>query len=94
MLDTCFRRIEFVGIMKGTAHGKAAKQLVDFMLSNRFQRDMPLQMHVFPARDGTKLPTAFEKFAKVAPTPLSLSPGEIARNRDRWIEEWTNTVVR
>ena len=80
--------------MKGTAHEKAAKQLVDFMLSDRFQRDMPLQMYVFPARDGTKLPTAIVKFAKVAPTPFTLPPEEIAANRDRWIDEWTNTVVR
>jgi len=94
LLDTCFRQIEFVGIMKGTAHEKAAKQLVNFMLSDRFQRDMPLQMYVFPARDGTPLPTAFVKFAKVAPTPFTLPPDEIARNRDRWIDEWTNTVVR
>jgi thiamine transport system substrate-binding protein len=94
LLNTCFRQIEFVGVMKGTAHEKAAKKLVDFMLSDRFQRDMPLQMYVFPARDGTPLPTAFVKFAKVAPTPFTLPPDEIARNRDRWIDEWTNTVVR
>jgi thiamine transport system substrate-binding protein len=94
LLSTCFRQIEFVGVMKGTAHAKAAKELVDFMLSDRFQRDMPLQMYVFPARDGTKLPSAFVKFAKVAPTPFALPPDEIARNRDTWIDQWTNTVVR
>ena len=94
LLDTCFRQIEFVGILKGTTHEKAAKQFVDFMLSDRFQRDMPLQMYVFPARDGTKLPSAFVKYAKVAPRPLSLPPEDIARNRDQWIDEWTNTVLR
>ena len=94
LLDTCFRQIEFVGILKGTAHEKAAKQLVDFMLSERFQRDMPLQMYVFPARDGTKLPPAFVKYAKVAPRPFTLPPEEIARNRDQWIDQWTNTVLR
>jgi thiamine transport system substrate-binding protein len=92
-LDTCFRQIEFVGVLKGTEHEKAAKQLVDFMLSERFQRDMPLQMYVFPARDGTKLPAAFVKYAKVAPRPASLPPEEIARNRDQWIDEWTDTVL-
>jgi thiamine transport system substrate-binding protein len=94
LLDTCFRQIEFVGVMKGTSHEKAAKQLVEFMLSERFQRDMPLQMYVFPARDGTTLPPVFVKYAKVAPRPFSLPPEDIARNRDRWIDEWTNTVLR
>jgi thiamine transport system substrate-binding protein len=94
LLDTCFRQIEFAGILKGTTHEKAAKQLVDFMLSDRFQQDMPLQMYVFPARDGTKLPSVFVKYAKVAPRPFSLPPEEIARNRDQWIDQWTSTVLR
>jgi thiamine transport system substrate-binding protein len=94
LLDTCFRQIEFVGILKGTAHEKAAKQLVDFMLSERFQRDLPLQMYVFPSRDGTKLPIEFVKFAKLAPRPSKIPPDEIAENRDRWIDEWTDTVLR
>jgi thiamine transport system substrate-binding protein len=94
LLDTCFRQIEFVGILKGTTHEKAAKELVDFMLSDRFQQDMPLRMYVFPARDGTKLPSVFVKYAKVAPRPFSLPPEEIARNRDQWIDQWTSTVLR
>jgi thiamine transport system substrate-binding protein len=94
LLNTCFRQIEFVGILKGTAHEKAAKQLVDFMLSERFQRDLPLQMFVFPSRNGTKLPDEFVKFAKLAPRPSKVPPDEIAENRDRWIDEWTDTVLR
>lgn len=94
LLDTCFRKIEFVGILKGTTHEKAAKQWVDFMLSQKFQQDMPLQMYVFPARDGTKLPDVFVKFAKVSPKPFSLPQEQIAANRDTWISQWTDTVLR
>lgn len=94
LLDTCFRQIEFAGILKGTKHEKAAKQFVDFLLSPRFQEDMPLQMFVFPVRDGAKLPAEFTKFAEVAPKPLALPTREIARNRDNWISEWTDTVLR
>jgi thiamine transport system substrate-binding protein len=94
LLDTCFRQIEFAGILKGTSHTKAAKQFVDFMLSPRFQEDMPLQMYVFPVREGAKLPPEFTKFAEVAPKPLALPTREIARNRDTWISEWTDTVLR
>ncbi|HEY3096122.1 MAG TPA: thiamine ABC transporter substrate-binding protein [Acidimicrobiia bacterium] len=94
LLDTCFRQIEFVGVLKGTSHSKAAKQFVDFMLSQRFQEDMPLQMFVFPVREGTKLPPEFTKFAELAPKPLALPTREIARNRDTWISEWTDTVLR
>ena len=30
--DTCFQQIEFVGILKGTAHRALAEKFVDFML--------------------------------------------------------------
>jgi thiamine transport system substrate-binding protein len=94
LLPTCFRQIEFAGILDGTEHETAAKQFVDFLLSTRFQEDMPLQMFVYPVLEGATLPRAFVKFAKVAPDPLSLPPDQIAENRDRWIEQWTDTVLR
>jgi len=94
MLDSCFRQVEFAGVVKGTQHVAAARQLVDFMLSTRFQEDIPLQMFVFPVRDGTKLPVLFTKFADVAPSPLTLPASEIGTHRDTWIEQWTNTVLR
>jgi thiamine transport system substrate-binding protein len=93
MLDSCFRQVEFVGVLKGTGHPAAARKLVDFMLSPAFQADMPLQMFVFPVREGTPLPTVFQKYADVPPKPASLPPAEIARNRDQWIQQWTDTVL-
>jgi thiamine transport system substrate-binding protein len=94
MLDSCFRQVEFAGIIEGTEHQAAARKLVDFMLSERFQADIPLQMFVFPVRDGTPLPPVFTKFAEVPEQPLSLPPGDIGTHRDEWIEQWTETVLR
>jgi thiamine transport system substrate-binding protein len=86
--------VEFAGVIKGTEHQAAARSLVDFMLGERFQADIPLQMFVFPVRDGTPLPAVFTKFAAVPAKPLSLPPGEISDHRDAWIEQWTDTVLR
>jgi thiamine transport system substrate-binding protein len=94
VLESCFSQIEFAGILKGTDQEKAARELIDFMLSERFQADIPLNMFVFPVRDGVQLPDVFTQFAEVPPEPLSLPPDEIGENRDRWIEEWTDTVLR
>jgi thiamine transport system substrate-binding protein len=94
VLSTCFRQIEFAGILDGTDHAKAARRFVDFLLSKRFQEDMPLQMFVYPVLEGAKLPAVFVEFSEVAPDPLSLPPQEIAQGRDRWIEEWTDAVLR
>jgi thiamine transport system substrate-binding protein len=94
VLASCFRQVEGVGILRGTEHRRAARKLVDFMLSERFQADLPLQMFVFPVRDGVALPKVFTKFAEVPDDPLSLPTDEIGADRERWIDEWTETVLR
>jgi thiamine transport system substrate-binding protein len=94
MLASCFRQVEFAGVLTGTAHPAAARELVDFMLSKRFQADIPLQMFVFPVVDGTPLPAVFTKFADVAAHPWSLPPADITAHRETWIEQWTSTVLR
>jgi thiamine transport system substrate-binding protein len=64
------------------------------MLSERFQADVPLQMFVFPARLDTPLPPEFERFAVVPENPLELPPEEIEANREQWVDEWTDIVLR
>jgi thiamine transport system substrate-binding protein len=93
-VGTAFRQIEFVGILKGTKQRRLAEVLVDFMLSRPFQEDIPLQMFVFPANQSARLPEIFIKHTKIAPDPVEVSPVEIDLNRERWIEAWTQTVLR
>jgi thiamine transport system substrate-binding protein len=64
------------------------------MLSPEFQGDVPGSMFVFPVRAGVALPPEFERHAVVPAHPLELPPAEIGRNRDRWIREWTDIVLR
>lgn len=92
--DTCFRQIEFVGILKGTQQRAMAEKFVDFMLSKPFQEDMPLQMFVYPVQPDAKLPEEFVKYAQVPQQPASLDPEAIAANRQTWIEAWTETVLK
>ena len=91
---SCFRQVELAGVLRGARNEEGARKLVDFMLSERFQTDIPLQMFVFPARVGTDLPPEFEQFAVVPEDPLDLPPHEIEANRERWVDEWTDIVVR
>ena len=92
--ESCFRQVEFAGILSGTEAGEEAGQLIDFMLSTRFQEDIPLNMFVFPARRDAVLPAVFAEHAVVAEQPLSIGPAVIAANRDDWIDEWTAIVLR
>jgi thiamine transport system substrate-binding protein len=94
MASSCYRQIEFAGILRGTSNEDGARELVDFMLSRRFQEDIPLNMFVFPANRDAELPPEFERFAVVPNKPLALPPEEIEANRDRWVQEWTSIVLR
>lgn len=91
---TCFRQIEFVGILRGTKKVDIAQKLVDFMLARTFQEDIPLQMFVFPANKTAVLPAVFARHAKIAEDPVFVSPQDITANREKWIEAWTETVLR
>ena len=92
--QTAFRQVEFVGILKGTKMPEVARRLVDFMLDDAFQRDIPLNMWVFPAVAETSLPPVFTRHARQAEAPVLLDPQSIEQGRERWIEAWTAAVLR
>ena len=94
VVNSCFRQIEFAGVLRGASNPDGARELVDFMLSTRFQEDVPLSMFVFPVDPLAELPPEFYDFAVVPESPLELPPATIEANRDRWIKEWTATVLR
>jgi thiamine transport system substrate-binding protein len=92
--DTCFRQIEFVGILKGTRQRQLAEKFVDFMLGKQFQEDMPLQMFVYPVNPDAALPEAFTKYAQAPEQTATLAPEVIAAKRDEWIQAWTDVVLK
>jgi thiamine transport system substrate-binding protein len=92
--DGCFRQVEYAAILRGARNEQGARALIDFMLSERFQADVPTSMFVYPVREGTPLPREFERFAIVPVRPLTLPPETIDKGRDAWIDEWTETVFR
>ena len=92
--DGCYRQVEYAGVLRGARNEQGAKELIDFMLSRRFQADVPGSMFVYPVRAGVPLPEAFAKHALVPEDPLSLPAAEIDANRDRWLAAWTDIVVR
>lgn len=92
--DTCFRQIEFAGVLNGAQNPEAAQQFIDFLLSIEFQEDMPLQMFVFPVNPDAELPEVFQEYASIPENPVEVSIDEIDSNREQWIQTWTETVLR
>ena len=94
LIDSCFRQIEFAGILSGTDNEAGARALIDFMLSETWQNDVPLNMFVYPVIESATLPPVFAEHAAVPPHPLELDPAEIEANRDAWTERWVEIVLR
>jgi thiamine transport system substrate-binding protein len=92
--NTCFRQIEFVGILKGSSQRPLAEKFVDFLLDVPFQEDLALQMFVYPVNPNAKIPAEFELYAQRPDQPAQLSPQEIAANREAWINAWDEVVIR
>jgi len=91
---SCFRQIEFVGVLKGTKNRDLAEAWVDFMLSKIFQEDLPLQMFVFPVNPDAHLQPEFVNFLVEPEQTAFVSPEDIATHREEWIEAWTEVVLR
>jgi thiamine transport system substrate-binding protein len=92
--QTCFRQIEFAGILQGTGQIEQAQQFIDFMLSETFQDDVPLQMFVYPVNPEAELPEIFTEYSQIAEAPVTMPIEEIEANRETWIQAWTETVLR
>lgn len=92
--DGCIRQIEFAGILRGTGQPEAAAQVIEFLLSPEVQAAIPLAMFVHPARDDVDLPEPFLRHGLVPADPLVIDPVEVAAQRERWIDEWTDIVLR
>jgi thiamine transport system substrate-binding protein len=91
---TCFRQVEFAGLLAHAKNAGNGRKLIDFLISAPFQEDLPLQMFVSPVRPGTKVPAVFSSFAVDVKDPKTLPADEIAANREQWITSWTAALLK
>ncbi|GAC66449.1 thiamine ABC transporter substrate-binding protein [Gordonia soli] len=94
ILDSCFRQVEYVGILRGTRNLDGARKLVDFLLSETVQRELPDSMYVYPVQRDTPLPDGWQARAPVPRWTINLPPTYIAANREQWLQQWREAVGR
>jgi thiamine transport system substrate-binding protein len=91
---SCFRQIEFVGILVGTEKRDLAEAWVDFMLSTDFQEGIPLTMYVFPVNENAELDPIFLQYLEIPEQTAEVSYQAIAENRESWVEAWRELVLQ
>jgi thiamine transport system substrate-binding protein len=94
LLDTCFRQVEYAGVLKGAKNPAGMEKFIDFMLGREFQEALPDNMYVYPVDRSAALPEAWAQFARVAPKPYAVDPAEISANRTEWLREWRDITSR
>ncbi|MFL6141074.1 MAG: thiamine ABC transporter substrate binding subunit [Labedaea sp.] len=92
LLATCFRQVEYVGVLNHAAHQDDAKKVVDFLLSQQFQSNVAEQMFVYPAREDAPLPAAWQGVVLQPSNPGTLPAADIDANREQWINRWRSVV--
>jgi thiamine transport system substrate-binding protein len=92
MLDTCFRQVEYAGVLQGAKNPEDAKKVLDFLLSPQFQADVPGQMYVYPSLEGVALPKEWQQAAPLPANPITMPGDRIQQGRDGWIRQWRSLV--
>lgn len=93
LLDTCFRQVEYAGVLAGAANPEGATQLLEFLLSDDVQADIPVSMYMFPVSSAVDLPAEWVTWAPLAEEPFDVAPADIAENREQWLASWSETVI-
>ncbi len=93
LLDTCFRQVEYAGVLEGAANPEGAQALVDFMLTDEVQAAIPDSMYVFPVSEEVELPEVWSQWADVAQDPIRVEPEVVEANREDWVREWADIAT-
>jgi thiamine transport system substrate-binding protein len=64
------------------------------MVDAPVQNDIPLQMFVYPASEKGTIPELFTTHASIPMVTNQLDATTIASNRDAWVAEWDQIVLR
>jgi thiamine transport system substrate-binding protein len=94
LLDTCFRQVEYAGVLDGAANPDGARALVDFLLTPQVQAALPDSMYVFPVDSSVPLPREWSRFARQPDRPYAVDPTAISEHRDAWLREWSDVTSR
>lgn len=93
LLDTCFRQVEYAGVLAGAKNPDGAQQVIDWMLSDEFQSQLPYSMYVYPVSETATIPAEWLEYAPLAENPWSVPSERIDAEREELVLTWTSIVL-
>lgn len=92
LLNTCYRQVEYAGVLAGTKQPDKAQKVIDFLLSQQFQATVADNMYVYPSRQGVDLPQGWAEAAPLPPDPATLPGDQVQAAREQWIGQWRSLL--
>ena len=94
LLDSCYRQVEFAGVLAGAANPSGAQKVIDWLLSQEVQEDIPINMFVYPVRSDAQLPPVFSEFTPVVADSAELESAFISVELDQILSKWGEVMGR
>ena len=92
--DSCYRQVEYAGVLAGAENSAGAQAVIDAMLSRKVQEDIPLNMFVYPVRADATLPEVFSDFTPVIANSTSLPPAQVSEQLASLLDTWGTVMNR
>ena len=88
--DGCYRQTEFAGILAGTEHPHEAGAHRIHAQPGVSGNDPAHLVRVSRELHSPRCPTYFVEHSSVVENAITLDPGLIEQNRERWLNEWAD----
>lgn len=92
VLSTATRQVEYAGVLAGAANPAGGKAFVEWMLTKKVQSAIPDSMYMYPVNPDATLSEAMQKFGATSDDPIVVEADEITKNREAWLQTWTEAV--
>ena len=79
-------QIEGAGIVNGTKNLELAQKFIEFVLTDDFQKEIPLNQWMFPVTD-VEMSESFN-YALKPEKILKISSEDLTNNLEKWLDEW------
>ena len=91
--QTCYRQVEYAGVLTGTAQAQAAGQFVEYLLTPPVQAAISQATYMFPTNPEAQAPQGLVTFGSLSPQPRLLPADEVGRKAQVWLRQWQDDVI-
>ena len=88
-----YLQVEVAAKLKTSNNSELADEFLTFMVSEGFQKHLPLSNVMYPVNTPEDMPEAYGKLIKPSQV-LQLDTAVINQNRKQWVSDWLNVMTQ